>query len=184
MDQKLLNQVAELLTEYGVEDEEQVKSFIEDLQAKLGVDNDEPQEDIGGKENETANENEDNVGEESVEETSEDVVEEETAPESVEEQPQEPTLEEQPIEEQPQDNIEQQDNDFTQQYDSKINELNDTIATLVGRIETLEDVLSKLGHLKGDTTQAGIGDVDKKQEVSQELPMDEKELKYRRALGM
>lgn len=134
-DERILKKVGKLLSMYGVNEEEKNK-FLLDLKDKKYDDQEEVEEVA-----EDEQVNEEKVIEEPTEEKVEDVKEEKV--DDVEEQPEQPVeepVEEQPMEEQPVEQVEPQVD-----YDAKFKEYEDTINGLVARIESLEDVVKKLG---------------------------------------
>lgn len=140
-DEKILNKVGKLLSMYGVSDEEKEK-FIMDLQDKKYDDQEEVEEVVENKPAEEGEKVEDNENEKPAEEEEkvEEVEEHEEAPvleeeEKVEEKVEEAEEPEQPAEEVP----------VEVDYKAKYEELSKSFEGLVGRMETLEDIVSKLG---------------------------------------
>lgn len=148
-DERILKKVDKLLKLYGVADEEREK-FLLDLKDKKYDDQEEVEETVEEKE-ELPTENgeveeqpaEEEVGEEianedEVAEDGEEVVEEEKPTDDVEQPlPEQPEVE-QPTEEQPMDQVVEQ----PQQPNEDVAK---TIEGLMARIESLEDIVKKLG---------------------------------------
>lgn len=128
-DERILKKVGKLLSMYGVNEEEKNK-FLLDLKDKKYDDQEEVEEVA-----EDEQVNEEQVMEEPTEEKVEDVKEEKV--EDVEEQPEQPVED---VEEAPVEEVEPQVD-----FDAKFKEYEDTINGLVARIESLEDVVKKLG---------------------------------------
>jgi len=147
-DEKILNKVGKLLSMYGVSDEEKEK-FIMDLQDKKYDDQEEVEEGVENKPAEEGEKVEDNENEKPAEEEEkvEEVEEHEEAPaleeeEKVEEKVEEAEEPEQPAEETP----------VEVDYRAKYEELSKSFEGLVGRMETLENIVSKLGLAVEDET--------------------------------
>lgn len=134
-DERILKKVGKLLSMYGVNEEEKNK-FLLDLKDKKYDDQEEVEEVAEDKQV-----NEEEVIEEPTEEKVEDVKEEKI--EDVEEQPEQPVedVEEAPVEEP----VEEEQVEPQVDFDAKFKEYEDTINGLVARIESLEDVVKKLG---------------------------------------
>lgn len=138
-DERILKKVGKLLSMYGVNEEEKQK-FLLDLKDKKYDDQEEIEE---VAEDEQVNE-EEMVEEKPTEEKVEDVEKVEEVDE-VEEQPEQPVEEvaeeEAPVEEP----VEEEQVEPQMDFDAKFKEYEDTINGLVARIESLEDVVKKLG---------------------------------------
>ena len=158
-DERILKKVDKLLKLYGVVDEEREK-FLLDLKDKKYDDQEEVEETVEEKE-ELPTENgeveeqpaeeevgEENANEDEVAEKGEEVVEEETPTDDVEQPlPEQPEVEQPPMEEQPTEEnpMEQPMEQVVEQPQQPNEDVAKTIEGLMARIESLEDIVKKLG---------------------------------------
>lgn len=158
-DERILKKVDKLLKLYGVVDEEREK-FLLDLKDKKYDDQEEVEETVEEKE-ELPTENgeveeqpaEEEVGEEianedEVAEDGEEVVEEDKPTDDVEQPlPEQPEVEQPPMEEQPTEEnpMEQPMDQVVEQPQQPNEDVAKTIEGLMARIESLEDIVKKLG---------------------------------------
>lgn len=165
MDEKLKLILSKLLSTYGVEDEAVKNEFIKDIEAELKGTNEEETTEVKEKE-------------EVVKEPALDGKEEETV--KVEEETE--TTDETELPPQEGEMKEESANEKTNVLETKLHEYEETIKALAGRLDHLEQIVSKLGKPVGDEKEVGF-DTEKK-ETTQEEEITDRERVYRHAFGM
>lgn len=147
-EERLLKKVDKLLKLYGVEDEEREK-FILDLKDKKYDDQEEVEETVEGEEESTeeiGGEKPEMEEVEEVEEVSEDAEKPaETEPVEGEKELEEEPVEGEPLPEEQSAEMEEHLEEEHQEDDDKHEDLLKTIDGLKARVESLEDIISKLG---------------------------------------
>lgn len=148
-DEKILKKVAKLLKLYGVEEEEKINGFLDDL--KEMKDDEEVKEE--GEKLEEPTENEEAT--EEITET-EEVEENPAEPEQPQEEVAKESEETEVEEEKPAEEEGETETTATDDYDykEKYEEVVKTLETLSSRLESLENVVSKLGVPQDETLGA------------------------------